>query len=160
MDYGKSQVNLVNKAIKNFDWNELFSGQNIHHQIKSLNTTILKIFWNFIPNKAILCDIKEPLWVNDEIRLLIKQKNWYIRHKQKIMILMWVLWVNCQNTITNSKLAYYRRIASKLNDPNTVTKSYWSILKSFVNGKKIPLIAPILVNDQFVTKIFGKSKLI
>ena len=64
------------------------------------------------------------------------------------------------NTITNSKLAYYRRIASKLNDPNTVPKSYWSILKSFVNGKKIPLIAPILVNDQFVTKIFGKSRLI
>ena len=74
-DYGKAQVNLINKAIENFDWNELFSGQNIHNQIKLFNTTILNIFRNFIPNKVILCDDKESPWVNDEIRLLIKQKN-------------------------------------------------------------------------------------
>ena len=39
--------------------------------------------------------------------------------------------------ITNSKSAYYRRIAPKLNDPNSAPKTYWCILKSFVNGKKI-----------------------
>ena len=55
------------------------------------------------------------------------------------------------NAITNSKLAYYRRIASKLNDPNSAPKTYWSILKLLVNGKKIPLIPAILVNDQLVT---------
>ena len=33
-DYGKTQVNLINKVIENFNWNELFSGQNIHNQIK------------------------------------------------------------------------------------------------------------------------------
>ena len=49
------------------------------------------------------------------------------------------------NAITDWKLAYYRRIASKLNDSSTAPKTYWSILKSFVNGKKIPLIPPILV---------------
>ena len=41
------------------------------------------------------------------------------------------------NAITHSKQAYYRRIASKLNDPSTAPKSYWSILKSFVNGKSL-----------------------
>ena len=55
------------------------------------------------------------------------------------------------NVIANSKLAYFRRIASKLNDPNLAPKTYWPILKSFVNGKKIPLIPPILVKDQLVT---------
>ena len=56
-------------------------------------------------------------------------------------------------------LAYYRRIASKLNDPSTAPKTYWSILKSFVNGKKIPLIPPILVNDQLVTNFLEKANL-
>ena len=28
------------------------------------------------------------------------------------------------NEITNSKLAYYRRIASKFNDPSTAPKTY------------------------------------
>ena len=44
--------------------------------------------------------------------------------------------------------------ASKLNDTNSARKTYWSILKSFVNGKKIPLIPPILVKDQLVTTNF------
>ena len=64
------------------------------------------------------------------------------------------------NAITNSKLAYYRRIASKLNDPNSAPKTYWSILKPFVNGKKISLIPPILVKDQLMTNFLEKSKLI
>ena len=63
------------------------------------------------------------------------------------------------NAITNSKLAYYRRIASKLNDPNSAPKTYWSILKSFTNGKKIPLIPPILVKDQLVTDFLEKANL-
>ena len=63
------------------------------------------------------------------------------------------------NAITNSKLAYYRRIASKLNDPNSAPKTYWSILKLFVNGKKIPLIPAILFNDQLVTNFSEKTNL-
>ena len=63
------------------------------------------------------------------------------------------------NAITNSKLAYYRRIASKLNDPNSASKAYWSILKSFVNGKNILLILPILIKDQLVTNFLEKANL-
>ena len=63
------------------------------------------------------------------------------------------------NAITNSKLAYYRRIASKFNDPNSAPKTYWSILKLFVNGKKIPLIPAILFNDQLVTNFSEKTNL-
>ena len=61
--------------------------------------------------------------------------------------------------ITNSKLACYRRITSKLNDPKSLPKTYWSILKSFVNGQKIPLIPPILVKDQLVTNLLETANL-
>ena len=63
------------------------------------------------------------------------------------------------NAITNSKSACHRRIASKLNDPNSALKADRSILKSFVNNKKIPLIPPILVNDQLVTQFLEKANL-
>ena len=63
------------------------------------------------------------------------------------------------NAITNSKSACHRRIASKLNDPNSAPKADRSILKSFVNNKKIPLIPPILVNDQLVTQFLEKANL-
>ena len=63
------------------------------------------------------------------------------------------------NAITNSKSACHRRISSKLNDPNSAPKADRSILKSFVNNKKIPLIPPILVNDQLVTQFLEKANL-
>ena len=89
--------------------------------MKLFNTTILNIFRNFIPNKVILCDDKESPWVNDEIRLLIKQKNVIYRTQRKNndfdIGIMSKLSEDLTNAITNLKLAYYRRIASKLNDP-------------------------------------------
>ena len=36
-------------------------------------------------------------------------------------------------------------------------KTYWSILKTFYNSKKIPLIPPLLVNDKFVTDMKTKA---
>ena len=59
-DYAKDQFDLINKANKNFNWNDLFSGQDIHNQVNLFTTTILNIFGNLIPNKVILCDDKEP----------------------------------------------------------------------------------------------------
>ena len=63
------------------------------------------------------------------------------------------------NTISFSKAEYHERLAIKLNDPNTAPKTYWSILQTFVNGSKIPLIPPLLVNNQFVTDFLDKTNL-
>ena len=48
--------------------------------------------------------------------------------------------------IENSKEQYYTRISSKLMDPTTSPKAYWSILKTVLNNKKIPCIPPIYHN--------------
>ena len=45
------------------------------------------------------------------------------------------------------------------NDPKTAPKTYWSILKIFVNGSKVPLIPPLLVNNEFVIDFLGKTNL-
>ena len=48
---------------------------------------------------------------------------------------------------------------TKLANPSTSSKTYWSILKTFVNGKKIPIIPPLLVNDNFITNFLEKANL-
>ena len=40
------------------------------------------------------------------------------------------------SAITSSKLKYHERLANKLNNSKTAPKSYWRILKTFVNGTK------------------------
>ena len=59
--------------------------------------------------------------------------------------------------IEESKKQYYARLSHKLLDPNTSQKSYWSILKTFLNNKKIPCIPTLLHQDKFVIDFKEKA---
>ena len=48
--------------------------------------------------------------------------------------------------ISESKDNYYKKLTMKLNNRKTSSKTYWSILKIFYNGRKIPVI-PSLLKD-------------
>ena len=41
------------------------------------------------------------------------------------------------NTIKSSKENVYNNLVKKLNDPNSSSETYWSITRTFVNGKKL-----------------------
>ena len=41
----------------------------------------------------------------------------------------------------------------------TSPKSYWSILKTFLNNKKIPCIPPLLHNDKLITNFKEKTEI-
>ena len=59
--------------------------------------------------------------------------------------------------IDTTKTLYYENLGKKLNNPLLQAKTYWSILKTVYNGKKIPLIPPLLVSDKFVTDMKTKA---
>ena len=54
----------------------------------------------------------------------------------------------------------HERLANKRNAPKTAPKIYWAILKTFVNGGKIPLIPPLLVDNKLVTDFLDKANLL
>ena len=58
-----------------FNWENVFQNKNIHDQLKLFNETIVNIVSNYIPNKCITCNDKDPPWLNDHIKRLINQKN-------------------------------------------------------------------------------------
>ena len=49
-----------------------FQKKDINGKIKLLNETLLNIFNGFIPNKIFKFDYKKPVWMNKEIKLLLK----------------------------------------------------------------------------------------
>ena len=53
--------------------------------------------------------------------------------------------------ISLTKTLFFGNLAKKLNNPLLQTKTYWSILKTFYNDKKILLISPLLIDDKFAT---------
>ena len=58
-----------------------------------------------------------------------------------------------------SKEKYYTKLSSRLADPLTSPMTYWSILKTFLNNKKIPCIPPPFHENKFVTDFKEKAEL-
>ena len=113
-------------------------------QVPVFNETILNIFSNFVPNKIITYNDKDPIWMNDKIKSKVKSKNQ-----------LYKVYINCRNEVdffnlknsvaelnelvTTTKTSYYENLEKKLNDPTIKTKSCWTILKSFYDNKKFHL---------------------
>ena len=56
-----------------------------------------------------------------------------------------------------SKQKYYFKFSRKLAVNKINPKCYWSILKSFLNNKKIPCIPPLIHNNQFIVDFKRKK---
>ena len=164
-DYSKADASNIRKALDSVNWERLFSGYNINDQVAAFNEVLLNIFRNYVPNKYITIDEKDPVWMNDFVKSKIKANN--LLFKQYIQNSRFVsdfrLLENVVNELndlfSSTKALYYDNLAKKLNNPLLQTKTYWSILKTFYNDKKIPIIPPLLVNDKFVTDIQMKANI-
>ena len=123
----------------------------------------MNVFRNYVPNKYITIDDRDPVWINELIKSKIKKKN--MLYKQYIQNgrfesdfdLVKNLITEVNELVSSAKTLYYENLAKKLNNPLLQPKTYWSVLKTFYNDKKIPLILPLLIKDKFVTDIKRKA---
>ena len=63
--------------------------------------------------------------------------NYYVRLEN--------LTTELSNLIRDTKPAYHSKLAAKLVNPSGSAKTYRSILKTFANGRKVPVIPPLLI---------------
>ena len=61
--------------------------------------------------------------------------------------------------IQNRKEKYFYDLSLKLNNTQTSPKTYWSIIKSCYNGRKIPVMPPLSVNGKIITNFKEKGSL-
>ena len=103
--------------------------------------------------------------MNETIKSKIKAKNAlykkYIQNGrfESDFVYLQNLIIELNRLISSTKALYYENLAKKLNNPLLQAKTYWSILKTFYNDKKIPLIPPLLVDDKHVTDIKTKANI-
>ena len=106
---------------------------------------MLNMFHKFIPNKNIICNDKDPPWFNNQIKALIEKKNNLFKSYMdngRLAVDRFRLQkagADLINIIKSSRENFYNNLGKKLNDPNTSNKTYWSIIKTFINGKR-PLL--------------------
>ena len=71
----QANIELIRRAIDNFDWNRALDNVSPNRQVSIFNDTILNIISNFIPHETILCDDRDPPWINSKIKKVIREKN-------------------------------------------------------------------------------------
>ena len=122
-------------------------------------------FSNFTPNKVVTFDDSDPPWMTEFRKLKIQQRNSIYKnhHEKSSKSLDYEIpqseIENVASIIFERKSDYYNKSAQKLIDQSTSSKTYWSILKTFFSGKKIPLIPPLNVGSKLVTDFKKKARL-
>ena len=143
-DYKKADSKSIRKALDSVNWERLFDQLDINAQVAAFNETILNVFQNYVPNKYITIDDKDPVSMNENIKTKIKEKNTFC-HKyiengrlESDFILLEKLITELNDLIFSTNTMYYKNLAKNLNNPLLETKTCWSILKTFYNDKEIP----------------------
>ena len=68
-------IEFIRQAIENFDWNGALENVSLNRQVSIFNNTILNMISNFIPHETIICDDRDPPWINSKIKKIIHEKN-------------------------------------------------------------------------------------
>ena len=147
------------------DWNKLFSNANVEKQVNILNDTLFNIFSNFVRSMVVTVDDRDPPWINEEIKCKIKSKKktfqQYLKNGRKITDFEVVdkEAAELSEMIQKRKEKFFYDLSLKLNNPQTSPKTYWSIIKSCYNGRKIPIMPPLSVNGKSITIFKEKANL-
>ena len=115
-----------------------------------------------------MCDDRDPPWFNNKIKSLIREKNTtFKRFRSDIRNICLRRQLNfLQNRLIDSidsiealKQKYYCIKTNTFTNAEKSSKAYWSIIKSFLNNKKIPLIPPLFYANRFITNFKEKAEL-
>ena len=129
-EYDKANKDLITKAIDAFDWDKKLLEKCANDQVLLFNETLLNIMSNFIPNKLMIFDDKEPPWFDRTIKNLIKFKNqfykdthdrksnhnfqFHFRYIQDLII----------TKIDQGKRTYYKYMSRQFSDKSLNPKKY------------------------------------
>ena len=142
-----------------------FPNKNVNEKVDTFHKKILNVLSNFRPHETIICDDRDPPWFNNKVKSLIKEKNTAFkkfccdRNNSLIKRQLNILQDRIITLIEASKQQYYCKMTNKLVNAQKISKTYWSVLKMFLNNKKIPLISPLFQANRFITDFKEKAEL-
>ena len=72
----KAQKDKIRSALENIDWPTIFAGLDVDDMTQLLFTfKCLNILSQYIPNKIITCDDRDPPWMTAAQKSAIKRKH-------------------------------------------------------------------------------------
>ena len=79
-DFKRASISSIRKAIRMINWQFMFWNKNTHEQVAIFNDTLMNILFstnipNYIPNKYVTIDDRDPPWMTEKIKNKINLKR-------------------------------------------------------------------------------------
>ena len=76
LNYNKANIEPIKQAAMQINWKNLFlNNKDVRQQVRKLNDTVINIFSNFLPNKKVTLDDRNPFWMTEYIKTKIQQRD-------------------------------------------------------------------------------------
>ena len=124
----------------------------------------MNIFSNYIPNKLVIIDAKDPPGATEKIKNKIIEKATFLNNKSQLTRLLLItksyiiFEMRLHGWYQKVKKEYYGQLSKKLNDILISPKAYWSILKIPYNGTQVYLIPPLIIDKKVIKNFRQKAR--
>ena len=161
--YNNGNFGLLREKASSIYWHAL-ENDDISLYASNLNSTILSLTNECIPNKYIRVRTSDPPWITTLMKRQIrKRKQLYRKAKQTNLERHWIKFRQLRNEtntmIRNSQQQFYDNIAEKLKSKSLSSKDWWSTLKTFISPNLDSAIPPIESEGIIYTDDFEKANL-
>ena len=70
--YNRANADLTRRAIDLLDWDNALRINDVEKQVSIFSNTLMSIMQNFAPDETVICDDREPPWMNEKRKQLIE----------------------------------------------------------------------------------------
>ena len=167
-NYKKLNKLKYHQLLSSVDWNDILLNEEINVSTKIFTDTLFDIAKQCMPSKTVKVKTNDAPWINEEIRLLIAEKNKiHKKAKQSNKEEDWANFRRFRNKVVEKirqrKKEYVEEIDKKVSDQNNFnTKDWWKLVHSFwaKKGLQTNEIPPLEANGHIYYSNKEKSDLL
>ena len=153
--YDRGDYQSLSYELSETDWDSL----------KNRDEQLTKLASKHIPNKTIKVRKTDPVWLNNNIkRLMRKRKRLYDKYRKTNNIATFEHYKHVRNKVTSeirkSKKTETDKLAEKLENNNNGPRDWWKTLKNFIKPDHESSIPPLTKDDNIYSHEEDKANLL
>ena len=162
--YDRGNFNLLREKATVIDW-QSFQDKDINVFANNINSAIVSLAAECIPNRYIKVKLLEPPWITSFLKRHIrKRKRAYRKAKKTNSDSHWKIFKKLRNRVVtmirDSKKAYYEKLVEKLKSNSLSTKDWWSTLTTFITPNSNSSIPPLEYDNTIYADETDKANIL
>ena len=164
-DYKSAKNDRICADLSNINWQDLFFNLNASEMSLIFTDVFLDIIARHTSSKIVKFNDKDAPWITPQVKTAIKRnsrvyRKWVNRGRNPNVYDSVRKVQNETNKLINeAKSSYFTNLGTKLSDPKTGQKQFWTAYKKLANQKQNTNIPPIIKDGMYISNFKEKSEI-